>query len=89
MTVVAGAAAAIQAAPTSKWVTADNYKLDAFDQVEGAWPIGHPLPLPKWSNKTKEPLIIEKVCFFFFVFLINFVCLLTLALISDMAIRRP
>lgn len=47
--------------PASKWVTADTYKLDAYDQVQGAWPIGHPLPLPKWSKKTKDPLIIEKV----------------------------
>lgn len=67
MTVVADAAAVVKAALTSKWVTADNYKLDAFDQVEGAWPIGHPLPLPKWSNKTKEPLIIEKVRFVYII----------------------
>ena len=50
---------------TSKWAGADSYKLDAFDQIEGAWPIGHPLPLPKWTTKTKETLIIEKVTIFF------------------------
>lgn len=47
--------------PISKWATADGYKLDAFDQIEGAWPIGHPLPLPKWTIKTKDTLNVEKV----------------------------
>lgn len=45
-----------------KWtIDADTYNLDAFDQCEGAWPIGHPLPLPSWSNEIKAPLIVEKV----------------------------
>lgn len=39
----------------------DTYNLDAFDQCEGAWPIGHPLPLPLWSHRIKAPLIVEKV----------------------------
>jgi len=39
----------------------DTYNLDAFDQCEGAWPIGHPLPLPSWSNKIKTPLIVDKI----------------------------
>lgn len=47
--------------PISKWVTADSYKLDSFDQIEGAWPIGQPLPLPKWSKNIKEPMVIEKI----------------------------
>lgn len=41
----------------------DTYNLDAFDQCEGAWPIGHPLPLPMWSNRAKAPFIVEKVSF--------------------------
>lgn len=47
--------------PISKWVAADSYNLDAFDQIEGSWPIGHPLPLPKWTTKLKKPYIVEKV----------------------------
>lgn len=45
----------------SKWATADSYNLHAFEQVDGAWPIGHPLPLPKWTNHSKERLVIDKV----------------------------
>lgn len=43
------------------WMFEDSYNLIAFDQIEGAWPIGHPLPLPKWSPKIKDPFVIEKV----------------------------
>lgn len=42
----------------------DTYNLDAFDQCEGAWPIGHPLPLPSWSNESKTPLIVDKVSYY-------------------------
>lgn len=45
----------------SPWVRPDSYRLDAFDQVQGVWPIGQPLPLPKWSNKQKKTLVVEKV----------------------------
>lgn len=45
----------------SKWAAADSYDLDAFEQIEGPWPIGHPLPLPKWTNQSKKRLVIEKV----------------------------
>lgn len=45
----------------SKWAAADNYNLDAFEQIDGPWPIGHPLPLPKWTNQSKKRLVIEKI----------------------------
>lgn len=48
-----------------KWtIDDDTYNLDAFDQCEGAWTIGHPLPLPLWSNVSKTPLIVDKVSVF-------------------------
>lgn len=53
--------AAAQSCTLNKTIDADTYNLDAFDQCEGAWPIGHPLPLPMWSNVTKSPLIVEKM----------------------------
>lgn len=28
------------------WAADDNYNLTQFDQIDGYWPIGHPLPLP-------------------------------------------
>lgn len=45
----------------SRWLRADSYRLDGFDQVQGCWPIGHPLPLPKWSSKQRDALVIDKV----------------------------
>lgn len=46
----------------TKWtIDEDKYNSDAFDQCEGAWPIAHPLPLPLWSNSTKEPFVVENV----------------------------
>jgi hypothetical protein len=45
----------------SKLVTDDGYNLTAFDQREGDWPIDHPLPLPAWSPRTKETIVIKKL----------------------------
>lgn len=46
----------------NKWTTADGYHLTTFDQTErGTWPICQPLPLPLWNEKSKTPLIFDKV----------------------------
>ncbi|XP_050097147.1 uncharacterized protein LOC126578530 [Anopheles aquasalis] len=39
----------------------DSYNLAAFDQTNGAWPIGQPLPLPSWSNRSKATFVVEKL----------------------------
>ena len=45
-----------------KWIIDDDsYNIAKFDQTEGAWPIHAPLPLPKWSNRSKDPYVFEKV----------------------------
>lgn len=45
-----------------KWISSDDsYNLVNFQQIEGAWPINQPLPLPVWSSKEKEPLVVDKV----------------------------
>lgn len=68
----ATAAHAGTAIQNKKTIDADTYNLLAFDQCDGAWPIGHPLPLPMWSNVSKAPLIVDKVSdllgMFFFSF---------------------
>lgn len=46
-----------------KWAELDGYNMAAFDQIEGAWPIDHPLPLPAWSNDIKDAVVIDKVIF--------------------------
>jgi hypothetical protein len=61
----------------NKWTTADGYNLTTFDQTErGNWPICQPLPLSLWAQKSKTPLIFDKVRIsnihtipFFFLFL--------------------
>lgn len=30
------------------WADEDSYNLTAFNQINGIWPLGHPLPLPDW-----------------------------------------
>lgn len=47
--------------PCSKWALDDCYELDAFDQIDGVWPIDHPLPLPAWSPRQKDPVVIKQV----------------------------
>lgn len=32
----------------------DGYNLSAFHQINGIWPLGHPLPLPDWLPTTNE-----------------------------------
>lgn len=46
----------------NKWTTVDGYNLTTFDQTErGVWPICQPLPLSLWAQKSKAPLIFDKV----------------------------
>jgi hypothetical protein len=33
---------------------ADLYELIERTQIEGPWPIDHPLPLPRWASKPKD-----------------------------------
>ncbi|KAI8038590.1 hypothetical protein M5D96_008498 [Drosophila gunungcola] len=33
-----------------EFVVDDGYDLEAFNQVNGVWPLGHPLPLPDWAS---------------------------------------
>ncbi|XP_030375622.1 uncharacterized protein LOC115624913, partial [Scaptodrosophila lebanonensis] len=41
---------------------ADGYNLTAFNQINGVWPLGHPLPLPDWeSGETKGVLRFDNV----------------------------
>ncbi|XP_017050978.2 uncharacterized protein LOC108094741 isoform X1 [Drosophila ficusphila] len=35
---------------SADWIVGDGYDLEAFSQVNGVWPLGHPLPLPDWSG---------------------------------------
>lgn len=48
---------------SGKWAFEDSYNLASFDQTEGIWPIDHPLPLPAWSPRQKESVIINKVSY--------------------------
>ncbi|KAM7343603.1 uncharacterized protein ACRADG_010586 [Cochliomyia hominivorax] len=32
----------------------DGYNMSAFNQTNGNWPLGHPLPLPDWANYDDE-----------------------------------
>lgn len=36
------------------WAMADGYDLSAYNQVNGVWPLGHPLPLPDWGSSGDE-----------------------------------
>ncbi|KAH8320806.1 hypothetical protein KR067_010426, partial [Drosophila pandora] len=45
----------------SGWVVGDGYDLEAFNQVNGVWPLGHPLPLPDWSSGGKSTLVFDNV----------------------------
>lgn len=57
----------LQYSMKNKWIIDDDtYNLEAFDQCKGAWPMAHPLPLPLWSNSTKEELVVESVIFHIF-----------------------
>lgn len=39
----------------------DLYELLDYTQVEGPWPIEHPLPLPTWAPKPKESFKLQSV----------------------------
>ncbi|XP_068145927.1 uncharacterized protein [Drosophila tropicalis] len=45
----------------SEWIVGDGYDLNAFNQMNGVWPLGHPLPLPDWSTQVKPTLTFENV----------------------------
>ncbi|EDW79752.2 uncharacterized protein Dwil_GK17849 [Drosophila willistoni] len=45
----------------SQWIVGDGYDLNAFNQMNGVWPLGHPLPLPDWSTQVKPTLTFENV----------------------------
>uniref|UniRef100_A0A1I8P0V7 Uncharacterized protein n=1 Tax=Stomoxys calcitrans TaxID=35570 RepID=A0A1I8P0V7_STOCA len=32
------------------WQGRDGYNFEAFNQTNGVWPLGHPLPLPDWAS---------------------------------------
>ncbi|KAH8372336.1 hypothetical protein KR093_011082, partial [Drosophila rubida] len=44
----------LQRHPDAHWAMADGYDLSAYNQINGVWPLGHPLPLPDWSS-AEEP----------------------------------
>lgn len=49
------------------WAMPDGYDLSAYNQVNGVWPLGHPLPLPDWGGSSadetqaKETLMFDNV----------------------------
>ncbi|KAL7736396.1 hypothetical protein ACLKA6_014859 [Drosophila palustris] len=48
----------------ANWAMADGYDLSAYHQVNGVWPLGHPLPLPDWGiaeDQAKGTLLFENV----------------------------
>ncbi|XP_030245006.1 uncharacterized protein LOC115564608 isoform X1 [Drosophila navojoa] len=50
--------------PGANWAMADGYDLSAYNQINGVWPLGHPLPLPDWGSAdepAKETLVFENV----------------------------
>ncbi|XP_017149729.1 uncharacterized protein LOC108160316, partial [Drosophila miranda] len=38
----------------SDWAVGDGYDLSAYNQINGVWPLGHPLPLPDWTSGEGE-----------------------------------
>lgn len=46
---------------TQSWALADSYNLTAYNQINGVWPLGHPLPLPDWSGEAKGVLHFDNV----------------------------
>lgn len=50
--------------PGANWAMADGYDLSAYNQINGVWPLGHPLPLPDWGSAdepAKDTLVFENV----------------------------
>lgn len=43
------------------WTDKDGYNLSAFNQINGVWPLGHPLPLPDWQQESKAILHFDSV----------------------------
>lgn len=39
---------------SGQYIVGDGYDLEAFNQINGVWPLGHPLPLPDWSSSESE-----------------------------------
>lgn len=42
-----------------RYAAEDSYNLKAFDQIDGHWPIGNPLPMPLWSPEDRPTLIVD------------------------------
>lgn len=40
--------------PPKLWHDRDSYNLSAFNQINGIWPLGHPLPLPDWTDRDDD-----------------------------------
>lgn len=45
-----------------RYAAEDSYNLKAFDQIDGNWPIGNPLPMPSWSMEDRPTLIVDTLC---------------------------
>lgn len=42
-----------------RFANEDSYNLEAFDQIDGSWPIKNPLPVPAWSSEERPTLIVD------------------------------
>lgn len=42
-----------------RFAAEDSYNLKAFDQIDGNWPIGNPLPVPAWSSDDRPTLVVD------------------------------
>lgn len=42
-----------------RFAAEDSYNLKAFDQIDGHWPIGNPLPMPSWSSDDRPTLVVD------------------------------
>lgn len=50
--------------PASSWAMADGYDLSAYNQVNGVWPLGHPLPLPDWGSSVEDETPVKETLIF-------------------------
>lgn len=46
-----------------RFAAEDSYNLEAFDQIDGHWPIGNPLPMPVWSMdaNNRPTLVVDQL----------------------------
>ncbi|XP_037915112.1 uncharacterized protein LOC119654021, partial [Hermetia illucens] len=47
--------------PINWWAGEDHYNFEAFDLINGVWPIGHPLSLPDWADHKPKPYVFENI----------------------------